>query len=394
MNAGAQTDRPITSEQVLIAPSKIPQMDALRVLAMFGIFFHHLGMTVIRDPHTMLHRVFHDIVYCGANGVMFFNIMSGFLLAYPYLGSARRPFPGYGMFMRKRFFRIIPPYYILLVIFSVANIFAFGVWPESAFRYFLEHALFVNSFDQQTLNLNTAAFWYLGMLAHFYLLFPFILRLFQRVGPTRAALSLFAFCYGVCGLVSLYFSAHPDSPFSVTVPLMYFNLPVRLPEFAVGMWLAAIWNPSASNVRESGMNRPFTLLMAAMVLYALICVPFFEKVIDLPYYILNVSVTIPLFVLLFLWRPMARAGGFSFMGRLSQYSFGIFMVHQPIFSYLGVMPGKVPSTITEFLKLALLVFPLCYVAAAVLDRVAGKVLDYFQGKPRAEKCIPGRERSS
>jgi len=91
---------------------------------------------------------------------------------------------------------------------------------------------------------------------------------------------------------------------------------------------------------------------------------------------------------------MARAGGLSFLGKLSQYSFGIFMVHQPIFSYLGVMPGKVPGTITEFLKLSLLVFPLCYVASAVLDRAAGKVLNFFQKKPCAEKCIPGRERSS
>jgi peptidoglycan/LPS O-acetylase OafA/YrhL len=367
-------------------------MNALRVLAMFGIFFHHLGMTVIRDPQTALHRIFHSVAYSGADGVIFFNIISGFLLAYPYLGPVRRPFPRYGTFVRSRFVRIVPAYYIALLVITAANILLLDHKAGLSLQYMLEHAIFVNSFHYETLNLNTAAFWYLAMLAHFYLLFPFILRLFLRIGPTRAALSLITLSWVVCGLVCLYLYVNPNSVFRMAGQLMYFNLPVRLPEFVIGIWFASVWDPSASKIRESGMNRPFTFLVTGMALYALLCILFPERVTSIFYYILHVSAAVPLFVLLFLWRPMSRAAGSAMVGKLSRYSFCIYMVHQPIFNYVGVTPGTVPGTILEFFKLFVLLFPLSYLAAAVLDRAAGMVLNLFQRKPGAGASISGRER--
>jgi peptidoglycan/LPS O-acetylase OafA/YrhL len=369
--------RPAPSSSIVL---NMPQMNTLRVIAMFGIFFHHLGMTVLRDPDTLVERVVHDIVYLGADGVIFFNIISGFLLAFPYLGPARRSFPGYGVFLKRRFLRILPAYYLVLLVFSVANVFAFDFPATSSLRYMLEHALFLNTLDYETLGLNISPFWYVGMLVHFYLVFPFALRLFLGFGPTWAALSIIVVSWGTCGLVFLYLAAHPDSVFGMAGSLMFFNLPARLPEFTIGMWLAAIWNPAGSCGRESGLNRPFTFLLAGMVLHALVSAPFIERMDSLSFHILSVSAVVPVFMLLFLWSPTSDAAGFPAVGKLAKYSFGIFMVHHPLFSYLGVMPGKVPGTVAELVKLAFLMFPLCYVAAVLLDRLAGLVVSIPRGR--------------
>jgi peptidoglycan/LPS O-acetylase OafA/YrhL len=359
---------------------------------MLGIFSHHLGMAVIQDPQTMLERVVHSIVYVGKDGVIFFNIISGFLLAYPYLGPAQQSLPNYRTFLRKRFLRIIPAYYIALLVFSAANVVVFNFPAESSLRYMLEHAIFVNSFDYQTLNLNTAAFWYMGMLAQFYLVFPFVLRIFRRVGPTRGALSLIALSWGACFLASRHFSANPDSLLGTASGMMYFNLPVRLPEFAIGMWLAAIWNPAASSSRESRLSRPFRLLIAGMVLYVLICALFPVNVDDFSSYLLHASVAVPLFALLFLWSPMSQVAGFSVVRKLSKHSFDIYLVHQPILSYFGVMSGNVPGSITELLKLSLVFFPLSYLAATVLDWAAGMVPGFFQRKSSEADRTLNRDR--
>ena len=358
----------------------IPQMNTLRVIAMFGIFFHHLGMTVLRDPDTPVERVVHDITYVAADGVIVFNIISGFLLALPYLGPAHRAFPGYGAFLKRRFLRILPAYYIALLVFSVANVFAFDFPATASLRFLLEHALFLNTLDHETIGLNISPFWYVGMLVHFYLVFPFILRLFLRFGPTRAALSLIAASWGGCGLVSLYLTVHPDSVLGMAGSLMFFNLPGRLPELTIGMWLAAIWNPSDSCGQEGRLNRPFTFFLAGLVLHALVSAPFVGKMDGLPFHILNVSAVVPVFTLLFLWRPTSEAASFAAVGKLAKYSFGIFLVHHPVFSYLGVMPGKVPETTVELVKLAFLLFPVSYVAAVLLDRLAGFVVSLSRGR--------------
>ena len=347
-------------------------MDTLRVLAMLGIFFHHLWLTVVPTPATPMEHVLHWPFYCGADGVIFFNVMAGFLACYPYIGPHRRPFPGWGAYLCKRFLRVVPDYYTALVLFTVANMIVFSFPFASAMRVLAEHLLFINSLNSNNIFLNISAFWYLGMLAQFYLCLPLLLRLFQRFGPVMATLAITVVCWGGCLLFSRYASAHSDPVLTAIADNLVFNLPTRLPEFAFGMWMAHLFVAQASSDEPTGVSGkvPFLIFLSAMGIYLIVGAPFAGKLSVIPFYLYHAAGSLPFFAILFYLPQTARPAQWPVIQKLSKYSFGIYIVHQPIFSYFGIMPGKIPSTIPEFLKLSLFLFPLCLAAAVLLDIMA------------------------
>ncbi len=352
----------------------IPQLDTIRVLAMLAIFLHHLWKTVILTPQDTLQRILDPVFSTASDGVVLFNIISGFLLALPHLGPEHHPFPGYRFFIQKRFLRIIPPYYLALLLFTLANIVHFDYPLRPAFEMLLEQMLFINSLDYSNMYSNFAHFWYLGQLAQFYLLFPVILSLFIRIGPTRAALAIVALCWGGWLLYAWTFPAPPNAPPDFAENLMHFNLPGRLPEFAIGMWLASLPNPDANSAPPSIFKTPFALFASVMVLYLVVGAPFVSDM-NLPFlHIFHVALSLALFLFLLSWTPAAKMGESAMVKHFGQHSYTLYIVHYPLFSYLGVMPSKVTHTPANFAILAVLLLPLCYLAATVVDLVSSVIV--------------------
>lgn len=351
-----------------------PQIDALRVLAMLSIFMQHLWFTVIPNPETTLQKIFKPVFTTGSDGVIVFNIISGFLLAMPHLGREQRPFEGCRSFLRKRFFRIIPPYYLALLVFTVANMLRFAYPLVPALALLAQHLFFVNSLDYSNMLTNFSQFWYLGLLAQFYLAFPLILHLFLRKGPTRAALSIIALCWGGWLLVAWRFPESPSAYPDFLANLMHFNLPGRLPEFVIGMWLASFWEPRTSYRQYITSNRAFLTFLAAGGLYIIAGAPFL-KTMNLPLlHIYDVPICL-FFFLLVLSTSGAKAGKSTILRNFSSHSYSIYIVHHPIFSYLGLRPSTVTHTLGNFTILAILLLPLSYQAAATLDRAAALIVN-------------------
>jgi len=355
--------------------SPIPQLDTIRVVAMLGIFLHHLWKTVIPSPQGLAQNILDPVFDSASDGVILFNIISGFLIALPYLGAERRPFSGYPAFLRKRFLRILPPYYIALLCFTAANILHFGYHVPAAMDLLLQHVLFVNSLNYSNMLTNFSHFWYLGQLAQFYLLFPFILPIFQRIGPMMAAVSLCALCWGGWLLVGV--PQIPESYPSFAENLMHFNLPGRLPEFAVGMWLASIWDPSAGSRYRRIFDTGFSVFSGAMVLYLVVGAAFLSAMNIAFLHVYHVALSLVLFLFLLMWAPAQKAGKTFLVRNIAAHSYSIYIVHHPIFSYAGVMPSTVTHSIGNFVLLAVLVFPLCWLAALVLDLLSFLLADKF-----------------
>ncbi len=357
----------------------IPQIDALRVLAMLSIFMQHLWLTVIPSPETTLQRLLRPVFTTGSDGVILFNIISGFLLALPHLGREQRSFEGYPSFLRKRFFRIIPPYYLALVFFTIANMLRFAYPLVPALVLLAEHLFFVNSLDYSNMLTNFSHFWYLGLLAQFYLVFPLILRVFLRIGPTRAALSIIGLCWGSWILIAWRFHEIPGSYPGVLENVMHFNLPGRLPEFAIGMWLASVWAPSVSYWRCIASNKALSAFCIAAGFYVVAGHPFL-KVMNLAFFhIYDVPICM-FFFLLFMSPFGAEAGRPALVRNFSSHSYSVYIVHHPIFSYVGVMRSTVVHTLGNFTFLAILLLPLTYLAAVILDRASASVLMMLQSK--------------
>jgi peptidoglycan/LPS O-acetylase OafA/YrhL len=344
---------------------------------MLAIFSHHLWKTVIVAPQGKLQGAL-DIVFSSASdGVILFNIISGFLLAMPYLGPECRPFAGYRSFLQKRFLRIIPPYYLALLLFTLANILHFGFPLIPALDTLLQHLLFINSLNYSNMFLNLSHFWYLGLLAQFYLLFPFALRLFLRIGPTRAALSIIALCWGSWMILAWVLPTTDPAYPGMAENLMHFNLPGRLPEFAIGMWLASLWNPSGVSDRMPVLERSFSLFAAAMVIYVIAGTPF-SSLMSLPLiHVYHVAISAIVCLILLLWPPVARAGESPFLKAVAAQSYAIYIVHHPLFSYLGVMPSKVTHTLGNFVILTALLLPLSYLLAKILNWLSAEIMNRF-----------------
>lgn len=356
----------------------LPQVDTIRVLAMLAIFLHHLWKTVIVKPEGTFQVLLNPIFTSASDGVILFNIISGFLLALPHLGPEHRPFAGYRFFLTRRFFRIIPPYYLALLFFTAANMLRFAYPLVPALDLLLRNLLFVNSLDYANMYTNFSHFWYLGQLAQFYLLFPVILSFFMRVGPGRAVVSITALCWASWVFLAWYFPESPGSSQPGCMEnLMHFNLPGRLPEFAFGMWLASVWNPSAATAWKSISNRPFLLFAACLVLYLVAAAPFLPAM-TLPFiHVYHVAIGVVIFLALFVWTTAARIGRTGLMKKFSEHSYSLYIVHHPFFSYAGVTPATVSHTLGNFTLLALVLLPLSYLGARVLDHMSGGIIRKF-----------------
>src|SRR4029434_8596940 len=160
------------------------------------IFLFHLWSVVPLAANSgtfglVLMRVLHS----GHLGVVVFNIITGFVLALPHLGPARRPALTYGDFLRRRFLRICPQYYLALLLWTTIMLLTAHEPSSAVVLSFVAHAFFVHTLHPTTLFGIVPAYWWLGLLVQFYLLFPLVLRLFQRLGPKRSGLVLCGICW-------------------------------------------------------------------------------------------------------------------------------------------------------------------------------------------------------
>ncbi len=354
----------------------VSQIDLLRVLAMAGIFVHHLWRA--GEGADAIERCVAWLAYAGQYGVIVFNIITGFVLALPYLGPEGRAAPGYYPFLRRRFFRIVPTYHCALVLFTVLNILVFRP-PEytSTLLRFLQNLVFLQGFDPATIMSNMAAYWYLTLLASFYLVFPLLLRFYLCLKPTMACGAICLICWGGLCLLRVV-----DSSWESHWALLYFNLPARLPEFAIGMWLAASWKPEQSAVSRIPLSPSFTVFALVLTGFALVASPWARQMAPPVSLIYHVACTTAVFLLLFLAPPAARMGKTSVVKKISVASYGIYLSHQPLFSYVEFwLQGWQMSPMTQFVLVILTVGPITYLLANLLESLTAiineTVSDFF-----------------
>jgi peptidoglycan/LPS O-acetylase OafA/YrhL len=192
-----------------------------------------------------------------------------------------------------------------------------------------------------------------------------------------------AFCWGGWSLLAL--STKVGSVPNVGGDIFQFNLPGRLPEFAIGMWLASVWKPCAFSVREWAVERVFSFFFLGLILYAALAAPFLSTAILPLFHMFHVAACVVFFMILFLWTPAAKVGQTGLTRKLSEASYTIYIVHVPLFSYAGVLPGAVPPALSNFFSYLTLLFILCYVAAGGINRLAALVVRRLQGGEKYPK---------
>jgi peptidoglycan/LPS O-acetylase OafA/YrhL len=219
----------------------LPWLDGLRGLAALWVLISHVrilsGMKYV------------PVLSWGGLAVDLFMILSGFLMAHHYI-QRRKAEPWEQsrtvfVFWTRRFFRIAPLYYVLLILSLLlgpmlgeyrAAIAA--VWPDTATpasRYLdhgmvnvISHLSFAFGFLPDFAFRTPLPDWSIGLEMQFYLVFPAIMLAIARIGPVKTTLLFIAACIALKVLFPAFFHQFEMPSF----------LPMKLSVFFGGIWIA------------------------------------------------------------------------------------------------------------------------------------------------------------
>jgi peptidoglycan/LPS O-acetylase OafA/YrhL len=368
-----------TMTELRVAMSRIPGIELLRVLATVGIFLFHLWSEIpLNSDSRILGPVLARLPLLGALGVIVFNCITGFVLSVPYRGQPNsRQLPGALDFFCSRFGRIGRHYYPTLVLWAIPwmilSIHEQG-WL-SILLAFVTHLVFLHTLHISTFFAIVPAFWWLGMLAQFYLVYPWLLRFFMRVGPGKACVLTCVICWGGWVILTRVASQFPWSTLATVHYLIYFNLPVRLPEFALGMWLAAGWNHKAPLV--CGRQRATTTLssmavvigplLIGLILFILLHRALLDQISRPLDHIYLVCWCLCGMLAILRWPLTMQLGSSRLTLDLAAASYSIYLLHQPLLGYANYYLTGVLSPGVRFVVLLIGISWLCYRSAVGLN---------------------------
>ncbi|OIJ64426.1 acyltransferase [Streptomyces mangrovisoli] len=164
---------------------------------MYVVLFHCWLYTFPGYPRSTAPRWLEALMF-GRLAVVFFLVLSGFSLA---IAPARKGWSsgGVGRFLRRRAWRILPPYWAALV---MSLVFSWFVVPASHFGPPTGATVLVYGLVAQdviTAPTPNGAFWSIGVESELYLLFPLLLLVRRRWGAvaTVACVALPVIAYGL-----------------------------------------------------------------------------------------------------------------------------------------------------------------------------------------------------
>ncbi|HET9580812.1 MAG TPA: acyltransferase [Usitatibacter sp.] len=276
-------------ESVRAQAGSIAPMDGLRGVAVAWIvLFHFLVLgSAATDPWiAAVARVptLEAAIRGGPFAVDLFFLLSGFLLSLPWLLAARRgrPAPDVRRFYARRFWRIVPAYYVqLAALFVVVMPLLHGLayWRSDLYVYAfnaLAHALFLHNVTPLTsgsLGAN-GALWTLAVEAQFYALLPLLGPLFARAPWRSLALSVAISAAWVAGSqhgfdalvrAGMELGRHWQWPEDAIRRLLAIQFPAWLAHFALGAALARAWLGWRPN---TGRYAPAMLFWACIAILA------------------------------------------------------------------------------------------------------------------------------
>lgn len=253
------------AESVRAQAGSIAPMDGLRGVAVLWIvLFHFLVLgDAAKDPWlaaVTAMPVVETAIRNGPFAVDLFFLLSGFLLTLPWLMNADRgrAAPDARRFYARRFWRIVPAYYVhvaLLFVLVMPLLHGATYWRSDLYVYVFNavaHGLFLHNLTPLTsgsLGVN-GALWTLAVEAQFYALLPLLAPLFVRMPWRSVAVSVaisagwvVAAHRGFDGLVHLVMALgrHWQWPEDSIRRLLAIQFPAYLVHFAWGAVLARLW---------------------------------------------------------------------------------------------------------------------------------------------------------
>jgi peptidoglycan/LPS O-acetylase OafA/YrhL len=166
---------------------EVSALTGLRGFAALWVFLYHFWALQVKTPVVIgLFSYQLDISSCftfGWLGVTIFFVLSGFLLAQPFIQQFSVPSTkklNLGSYFVRRILRVFPGYYVQLLILSLlAYFFQFGTYPQDSASWLahLSMTIFSPPFFIDGIN---GVWWTLPIEFSFYILLPILAILLKR----------------------------------------------------------------------------------------------------------------------------------------------------------------------------------------------------------------------
>ena len=313
-------------------------IDGLRGLAMLMVLLYHcwlfgglwkIGFTLGR------HSVnFAGIIGYGHIGVNLFLVLSGFCLYWPFVKSGKRREPTLWEFARKRCRRILPPYYVTLLL--CLGLALTQAWPHLdrtdvsfLMRWLVLHLVMLHNMRPEYILSLNGSLWSLGLEFQLYILFPVLVEAYRRFNSRRVLLMVLFVCsaYRFFLVRGGYL---PDDGIGYVLAYSVFG---RCFEFALGMFTAemiARWHETQKNP----LHWIDGLVVAVIVPVAIIDGRHghFQTLTDSMWGLLFAV------IILIGSRPNAivnRLLSTRYLVRIGIYSYSVYLIHLPLVILLG-----------------------------------------------------------
>ena len=319
-------------------------MDVIRLLSMAAIVFYHmvfaLYLTGIRQLESVQPMFENANMHIAKVGVGLFFMISGAGLMLSLKDKEQLDLKAY---YKKRFFRILVPFYLVyilyLVIFmlltheSLASIYSNNPSPLTIIFTLLGMDAYVASFGFNTFSLGIGE-WFLGALILMYIIFPFLRWALRKNKYITLAVAVI---YYIIILLT-----YPLMPFASTVP-GYVNFTCKIMEFFLGMFIVTIIDQIPQWL-SLGVSIP-------VILFFLICpfkVPINENLLVL---IINICFFLLAMGLEGLFVKIPRV--MKLVTFLCGYTYEFFLVHHVTINYITIQHVGVPFSNMDVLLLFL-----------------------------------------
>ncbi len=312
----------------------LPALDGVRGFAVLGVACSHVFPAT---PHSAFETFIHDAFAFGASGVDLFFVLSGFLITGILFDSL--PDPGFfRKFYARRVLRIFPLYYGVLAVFALAAlIFGLNFHHELlSLALYLQNTTLVaqrlrDYFGPTSLPLPH--FWSLAVEEQFYLVWPVTVFLLR----TRRRLLIFcAAALFLCPLLRTYLFLHGFDYYVVSA-----NTLCRSDSLLAGGALALLFRTRFHDrvLRASAWIFLVGAAATALLAYMSDHGPLFNTASGFRVYLaydFSAIAMASVGVIALSLRPglVSRVCTLHPMRWLGKYSYGIYVLHLIIFSYL------------------------------------------------------------
>jgi len=160
--------------------SRVRPLDGIRGIAISMVVLFHVWEMTWLDM-SVGPVSFNPVGTSGFLGVEIFFFLSGFVIFDPYVRAwlSGKPTPTIGDFARKRFLKIVPSYYLAIIILIATGYQHYSSVAEAG-RDIAYHAVFIHNWFAQTYGTIDGVMWSLGTEVQFYVLFPLLAWAFLR----------------------------------------------------------------------------------------------------------------------------------------------------------------------------------------------------------------------